>query len=456
LKFITRPVRRLTGLLLLASCASGQKTTHTEAVQSHVYARPLDEVLTETTTLLTQKGWHVERSGDVLGTNWRFDASGSALGYRVEGERIDDVHCSIRIESLATTSFAPGAPTGSGGSNGASGGKSTGWDGVDAPTTLGEPPPGLVTLPRGRDEALEWALLQRLDPRTAQAIQGADARTLAAVGAADAGAALLPGGAVNSPAPPGCEPELTGVDVPIADRRVVLLGDVPGTNEIPDFVGRLACQAARKDVPTVVALELLRVDQEWVDTYLASRGSAADRAGFLRVMRSFGAQASGAHGTEAVLALLDRIRTLRDAHLSVRVVAFDEAANSPERDKARASTLERVRRVDPDAFLLVVVERAQARTVLGPGESSEKPPLGWSLARWGLRPLSLDVRSPGGQAWSCDSGAQGACGLVAVHSKASPAGAASRSVELYRSPDAQGFLGEYAVGPLTASSAPKP
>jgi hypothetical protein len=454
LKFIAWRTR-LTGLLLLASCASGQKTTHTEAVQSHVYARPLDDVLTETTALLTQKGWHVERSGDLLGTNWRFDATGSALGYRVEGERIDDAHCSIHIESLAATSFAPGAPAGPGASNGASGGKSTGWDGVDAPTTLGEPPPGLVTLPRGRDEALEWALLQRLDPRTAQAIQGADARTLAAVGGADAGTEVSPG-AVLSPPPAGCEPEPTGVDVPIADRRVVLLADVPGTNEIPDFVGRLACQAARKGIPTVVALELLRGDQEWVDTYLASGGSAADRTGFLQVMRSFGAQGSGAHGTEAVLALLDRIRTLRDAHLSLRVVAYDEAASSPQRDKARASTLERVRRVDPDAFLLVVVERAQARTVLAGGESSEKPPLGWSLARWGLRPLSLDVRSPGGQAFACDSGAHGACGQVPVHSKGSPAGATSHSVELYPSPDAQGFSGEYAVGPFTASSAPKP
>ena len=65
---------RIATLALLASCASGQKTaSRTEAIESHVYARPLDDVLTETTALLTQQGWRVERSSDQLGTNWRLD-----------------------------------------------------------------------------------------------------------------------------------------------------------------------------------------------------------------------------------------------------------------------------------------------------------------------------------------------------------------------------------------------
>jgi hypothetical protein len=463
---------RIATLALLASCASGQKTaSRTEAIESHVYARPLDDVLTETTALLTQQGWRVERSSDQLGTNWRLDSSGAALGYRVEGERVDDDHCSIRIEAVAATSFAP-APSGSGGPGGsmsgtpmyardssggagASGGRSTGWDGVDAPTTLGDPPPGMVTLPRGRDEVLEWALLQRLDPRAAQAIAHADARSksAAAVLAADAGATVpLATGGVPPP-PTGCEPELTGLEAPLADRRLVLLADVPGTNEIPDFVGRLACQAARKGVPTVVALELLRVDQDWVDTYFASQGSAADRAAFLQVTRSFDTRASGGRGSAAVLKLLDRLRMLRDAGLTLRVVVFDEAANAPGRGKARASTLERVRRTEPDALLLVVVERSQARTVLKPDETPAQAPLGWSLAHWGLKPLALDVRTPGGQTWSCPA-VRGECISVPVPATTAPPGGSPRAVELYAAPDTQGFQGTYSVGPLTASSPP--
>jgi hypothetical protein len=51
-------------LTVLVGCATGQKSGHTEAIESHVYARPLDDVLAAATTLLTQRGWRVERSGD--------------------------------------------------------------------------------------------------------------------------------------------------------------------------------------------------------------------------------------------------------------------------------------------------------------------------------------------------------------------------------------------------------
>jgi hypothetical protein len=430
----------------LVACASGQTATrHTTAVESHVYALPLDDVLTETTTLLTRRGWRVERSGDSLGTNWRLDASGAALGYRVEGERLDAEHCSIRIESLAATSFAPPPERGSG-SAAPAGAATTAWEGVDAPTTLGEPPPGMVVLPRGRDEGLEWALLQVLDPRAAQAIEHADARSVAA----------RPGDAGVAPTASGCAPpELSGVGRLLSERRLVLLADVSGTNEIPDFVGRLACQAARAGAPTVVALELLRVDQDWVDTYLASQGSPADRAAFLQVTRSFDPRLTGAEASDAVLLLLDRLRGLRDAGLPIRVVAFAEAANVPSRAKSEATTLERFRRTEPDAFMVVLTERSQARTALAPPETEGQGPLGFYLLHWGLEPVALDVHSPGGQVWAC---AASRCGPLPAAAPAAPPPATgpTQSVALYASPDAQGFLGAYNVGAFTPTSLPKP
>lgn len=437
----------LAALALGWGCASGQKAAgHTAAVENHVYAEPLEDVLSEATKLLSRKGWHVERAGDTLGTNWRLDAGGNALGYRVEGIRIDSQHSSIRIESLAASSFAPN-PSGAKGfaSDPSSGSRGSAWEGVDAPTTLGDPPPGMVTLPRGRDEALEWALLQVLEPRDAEAIQRADTRALAAA-PPDAGAQ-----------PSGCAPpELTGVAGFIAERRVVLLADVPGTNEIPDFVGRLACQAARTGASTVVALELLRADQDWVDTYFASQGTPQDRLAFLQVTRSFDSRVSGARGSDAVLQLLDRLRALRDAGLAIRVVAFDEAPQVPSREQARATTLERIRRTEPDTLLLVLAERSHVRTQLAPKETEEQAPLGWFLTHWGLHPLALDVRSPGGQTWSCSSSRCGVAPAAANTGPPQAPGAAQRSVTLYATPEAQPFQGEYSIGPLTPSSAPTP
>jgi hypothetical protein len=452
-------------LLLLAGCAPGQKAGgHTEAIEGHVYALPLDAVLPQATALLSERGWRVERSGDQLGTNWRLDSSGEALGYRVEGTRIDEGHCSIQVELLAATSFAPPPSSGatnpsgnlsgtpmyardSSGGSGASGGRSTGWDGVDAPTTLGESPPGLVTLPRGRDEALEWALLQRLDPRSAQAIAHAEARRKSAAATPSA----APVASAAPPPPAACLPTPSGLEAALAERRLILLSDVPGTNEIPDFVGRLACQAALQGIPTLVALELFRVDQTWVDTYFASQGKAEDRTAFLQVARSFDRQASGVRGSAAVLRLLDTLRTLRDAGLSLRIVAFDDS--SPESKRARAVTLERVRRAQPEALLLVVVQRAEAQTLLPPDVATAEAPLGWTLSHWGLQPLSLDVHSPGGQAWSCPA-VEGRCTPVSIPRTAAPAPGDWPSIEVYAAPDRQGFGGAYAVGPLTASAPP--
>ena len=220
---------------------------------------------------------------------------------------------------------------------------------------------------------------------------------------------------------------------------------------MPDFVGRLACQAARQGIPTLVALPLLRVDQEWVDTYFASQGRAEDRSAFLQVARSFDWQTSGVRGSEAVLRLLDRVRTLRDTGLPLHVLAYEDVGNRPGRARARATTLEGVRRTQPDALLLVVVERSEARTVLGPSEAPAQAPLGFSLARWGLKPLSLDVRSPGGEAWSCPAGL-GKCTQVSVPATQAKAQGDTHSVELYAAPDVQGFQGAYGVGPLTPSS----
>ncbi len=459
--------RLLTALLFLAGCASGPTTTggttaHPDALPAHVYALPLDDVLTQTTALLAQQGWPVQRSGDKLVTNWLGNATGYAISYRVYGDRIDSRHCRIQVLRLVAT------PT-----NVYTEPRLSGWQmsqvrrgdyvpppditEADSPNESAagtNPPFGLVVTQHARDQALELALQEQIEPASVPSAQRPE--TLAAAmsqgSAADGGLAVSPSPSARRAASSQCEPRLTGVESPVVEKRLILLGDIPGTNEIPDAVRRLACQAAEMGVPTLVALELLQVDQEWVDTYFASGGSASDRAAFLQVTRTF--KRTGSGQTQAVLGLLDRLRGLRDAGLPIRVVAFDVVATAPNRPETRASNLERLRRAEPDALLLVVVERSQARTALGAGATPEGAPMGWYLSRWGLRPLSLDVRSPGGQRWSCND--SGPCGPVPVPATPSSAGESERSVLLFSKPDAEGFQGAYFVGPLTASSAPRP
>ncbi len=94
----------LTALVLLAGCATAPVATKKpEVVPSHVYAQPLDAVLLETQNLLVKNGWHVQRSGDTLVTDWRSAGDSAAITYRVSGQRVDAGYCSVRMERVLAT-----------------------------------------------------------------------------------------------------------------------------------------------------------------------------------------------------------------------------------------------------------------------------------------------------------------------------------------------------------------
>jgi hypothetical protein len=418
---------------LTAGCASAPRPVgQPETVQEHVYARPLDDVLTETTTVLTEQGWRVQRSGDQLGTGWRPAGTGSASGLRVTAERIDVDHCRIQIERVNAVSLGPAIEERGSRQSSLGADITAGSDRLDAPSTLGSPPPGLGALPAGRDEDLELLVLQRLEPRAADALARANGRAGAAPapGGTTPASPPLPGVTPSPEAhPPDCGPALAGTGPLLTGRRLVLLAGIPDSREIPALVGGLACQAARSGIRTGVALELLRADQELVDTYLASPGSLADRAAFLRLAKSFGSRPGV--GSPAVLGLLDQLRTMRDAGLPLSIVAFDEPGDARGRDRARARTLERFRRADPDGVLLVMVQPSRARTVLRPGETEEQAPVGWYLVRWGLRPVPLAPRPASGAA-------------------------PGPAVQLSASADGDGFQGDYVGGLLAPLPAGKP
>ncbi len=122
-----KAVAALGAILCLANCATTPTTTTSQstAIPSHVYARPLDDVLLRTKALLLEKGWRVQTSGGSLATNWRaVDKPGprseeapvsqlatsgpkvDLIAYQVEGERVDDGYCTLRVVRVVATSSA--------------------------------------------------------------------------------------------------------------------------------------------------------------------------------------------------------------------------------------------------------------------------------------------------------------------------------------------------------------
>src|SRR5690606_19888874 len=82
------------------------------------------------------------------------------------------------------------------------------------------------------------------------------------------------------------------IDEAMRGQRFVVLGEMHGTAEIPAITGELAARwtGGGHRQPLLLGLEAAGADQARVERYLASPGSAADRADLL----------AGAHWTEPV------------------------------------------------------------------------------------------------------------------------------------------------------------
>jgi hypothetical protein len=178
-----RPSERLTLLLLLcAACATGTTSTtgQPEVVPSHVYARPLDDVLMQSKSLLGEEGWRVARVGNILATNWMGGATGTLVSYRVYGQRIDAGFCTIRIERLVanpTTNYYEQRTSGHRPTLGGmevplpaefQGGNTVGGpESQDYSTTANAaglaPPFGMVVTQHTRDKGLELKLQEKIE-----------------------------------------------------------------------------------------------------------------------------------------------------------------------------------------------------------------------------------------------------------------------------------------------------
>lgn len=120
-------------------------------------------------------------------------------------------------------------------------------------------------------------------------------------------------------AEPDCVPQ-TQVDVARIDRQTVLIGEAHGTNEIPAFAGALVCSFLQAGKSVILAVEQDGDEQEGLNRYVESSGSAADRADLLRG-RTWMRYSDG-RGSAAMLALIESVRRLRGDGQRVGVLAF--------------------------------------------------------------------------------------------------------------------------------------
>lgn len=251
-----------------------------------------------------------------------------------------------------------------------------------------------------------------------------------------------------------CGGDVDGLAPLLAPGRTLLVGEQPGSREVPRAVGRIACLAARAGVPTTLALPLPHDEQARLEAYLATDGGAAAQSALLAGPVWHRARQDG-RASRAMVALVERVRRLRRLGLPLSLLALDTASSGGAlRQEALAARVREHRRARPGDLVVVLEGNAHVRTRDGGAPWARGVvPMGALLVRGGERVTALDVAYARGTRWLCrlDVAGEVRCGPRVV----SPAGAlavppdAALAVRL--TPPADGYDGVLTVGQLTAS-----
>ncbi|HEX4693325.1 hypothetical protein [Sphingomonas sp.] len=238
---------------------------------------------------------------------------------------------------------------------------------------------------------------------------------------------------------PGAE-QLWGTEI-----RWVFVGELHGTNEIPDAFVNLACLAAQQKQPVTVALEYPVDEQPWIDAFLVSDGGAKARAALLAAPfwhRDF----QDGRSSVAFLRMFERLRAMKHRGLIAGVRCFDVSDSSPDRRERNAAMADRLVAIQAET-------RSRIMVLVGNFHASRS-----SIARAGriIRPaaslmprdqtITVNVIGNGGTAWDCE---QEGCG---PHSSG-PDRDARRGIVLETDPAARWDV-TYELGRRTTAAVP--
>jgi hypothetical protein len=190
--------------------------------------------------------------------------------------------------------------------------------------------------------------------------------------------------------------------------RYVIFGELHGTAELPALFGDVVCEASR-DNRVVVGLEYDRRHQPALDAYLTSDGGRSARETLLSDMQWPANDLADGRTSQAMLALIERLRLLKSAGADLSVIAFrprfDPSAHAAEGQEAgergMAHSWSEIAAAHPQARFLILVGNLHARR-------SESMGIRWAAMHLpAAETITLVEALPGGEAWTCQ--AQG-CG----------------------------------------------
>jgi hypothetical protein len=225
---------------------------------------------------------------------------------------------------------------------------------------------------------------------------------------------------------------------------MLLIGDLHGTREIPEFVGRLLATVSSRE-PVALLLEIPSDENPAIHAYLAGAGGAPAR-NQLVARPWWQDRFQDGRRSVAMADLLETARALRAAGRRIEVVAFDAGEEDREdREEVMARNVIAARRAHPEAALIVYA--GNLHTSLR--EAPFRPGFEWMamrVAKAGIAFVSLNARWPDGTAWICPDDVAEHCGVSFLAGKDT----VDSGIRLEPSPDGR-YHGWFGLPSATAS-----
>lgn len=247
-----------------------------------------------------------------------------------------------------------------------------------------------------------------------------------------------------------------GLDYLLRERTVLLLGEIHGTVESPQFVADLLCNAVASGRSAAIALQLPEFESGVITRYLDSDGSRDDRRQLLADAQELTRYLDGRF-SESMVALLESIRALRAQGGEVELRLFvppnvdsvtRQNLTAVERPMAVA-VWEAIKELDADLFI-ALTGLAHNRMIPGLETDPDYKPMGFRLSQWNpeWRLLSLALSHSGGTAWMCTTQHENDCLAVPI---TGGGWGEPNSIYIYGEVAETGYDGFYYVGNISHS-----
>lgn len=201
-----------------------------------------------------------------------------------------------------------------------------------------------------------------------------------------------------------------------AHARLVLVGEMHGTREVPALVADLAERWSRPPAgkgaapALVVALEYPRSEAAELNAYFLGDGGPAAKKRLLDSplwSRSY----QDGRSSEAMLELIESVRALAGSGRRVKLAPFDQNAKQEKhdasRDRSMANNLRAIVKANPSARVIALTGNYHARQSVGAPWDATYRFMGHYLKD--LAPYSIDVGAMRGSYWGCFSASAADC-----------------------------------------------